>query len=281
MARIFKDRAVILQVSNWREADKKVVCLTEENGKVVFFAYGARYARNVAGRLLQPFAELNIELYQGDRMDKLKSCEAASSYPQFELMELAYASLAAEVTEILTEQGNPQPELYELFIAMLQLIKRKNPRIAVLSYLIKLLDMVGIGPVYEVCVNCAVNVSEDAVFSCAHGGMLCRECMHGGGGRNFSLTGASRREAVSAGKKTAEVSANQSKKSILPLSVETRELWRHLRLMDFEEEQAFTVKGGALMELERIIHSYVLWQSGLDGRELNSIKFISQVSVQR
>ena len=136
-------------------------------------AYGARYPKSVSGRLLQPFACLEAELYPGTRVDKLKSCQLAAPMPQMELEQMAYGFLMAEMTERLTEQGEPSESLYLLLRRALQLLVKRNPRVAAMAYLIQLLDHCGIGPVYEVCVQCSRPAEGDGWFSEMQGGFVC------------------------------------------------------------------------------------------------------------
>ena len=58
----FNDEALILKVKNWQTADKYAVCFSRGHGKISFLAYGARYARTNGGRLVQPFAVLDMNL---------------------------------------------------------------------------------------------------------------------------------------------------------------------------------------------------------------------------
>ena len=243
----YQDEVLVLQVNNWQTADKKVVCYSREHGKIVFMAYGARYPKSVSGRLLQPFACLEAELYPGTRVDKLKSCQLAAPMPQMELEQMAYGFLMAEMTERLTEQGEPSAEIYSLLQNALQLLVKRNPRLAALAYLIQLLDHCGIGPVYEVCVNCSRPAEEDGWFSEMQGGFICAECGSG-----------------------------QEKSPVLqPFHEETRRLWQQLRMLDMEKPESFSVKGSALMELERILHRYLVYQTE---QPINSLSFIRQIT---
>ena len=112
----FNDEALILKVKNWQTADKYAVCFSRGHGKISFLAYGARYARTNGGRLVQPFAVLDINFFAGKKLDTLKSCELISYPLQFDLKQMAYAALIAEVTENLTEEHQPQEEIYELLL---------------------------------------------------------------------------------------------------------------------------------------------------------------------
>ena len=233
----YQDEILVLQVNNWQTADKKVVCYSREHGKIVFMAYGARYPKSVSGRLLQPFACLEAEFYPGSRVDKLKTCQLAAPMPQMGLEQMAYGFLMAEMTERLTEQGEPSAEIYSLLQNALQLLVKRNPRLAALAYLIQLLDHCGIGPVYE----------EDGWFSEMQGGFICAECGSG-----------------------------QEKSPVLqPFHEETRRLWQQLRMLDMEKPESFSVKGSALMELERILHRYLVYQTE---QPINSLSFIRQIT---
>lgn len=95
-------------------------------------------------------------------MDKLKACELLSQPPQLTLPQLGYAALLAEVTEQLTEQGEEQEAVFDLLLQSLMVLRQRNPRLVVLSSILKLLDLCGIGPVYEVCVHCSRPTEEDA-----------------------------------------------------------------------------------------------------------------------
>ena len=243
----YQDEVLVLQVNNWQTADKKVVCYSREHGKIVFMAYGARYPKSVSGRLLQPFACLDAEFYPGSRVDKLKNCQLAAPMPQMGLEQMAYGFLMAEMTERLTEQGEPSAEIYSLLQNALQLLVKRNPRLAALAYLIQLLDHCGIGPVYEVCVNCSRPAEEDGWFSEMQGGFICAECGSG-----------------------------QEKSPVLqPFHEETRRLWQQLRMLDMEKPESFSVKGSALMELERILHRYLVYQTE---QPINSLSFIRKIT---
>lgn len=246
----YKDEVIILQVNNWQTADKKAVCYSRDHGKIVFMAYGARYPKSVSGRLIQPFARLEAEFYPGNRVDKLKSCQLAAPMLPMGLKQMAYGFLIAEITEQLTEQGEPSGDIYSLLLEALQLLVKRNPRLAALAYLIQLLDHCGIGPVYEVCVNCSRPAEGDGWFSEMQGGFICPEC-HSGQGRAEGLQ---------------------------PFHEETRRLWQKFRMLNLAVPGTFTVKGAALMELEQVLHRYLVYQTE---QPLKSLDFIRQVAGQK
>ena len=211
----FNDEALILKVKNWQTADKYAVCFSRGHGKISFLAYGARYARTNGGRLVQPFL-------------------------QFDLKQMAYAALIAEVTENLTEEHQPQEEIYELLLAVRSVLTKHNPRLVALSYIVKLLFLTGILPNCQSCVNCGKPAAGDAYFSVVQGGLVCNDC-HGG--------------------------------EELPFGTEAQEFMAQLLTLDFNNPQPFKVRGGALMELEKILQRFIVFQTD---KPLKSLGFLSQ-----
>ena len=247
--RLLSDEALVLHVKNWQTADKYAVCFTKEHGKLRFIAYGARYERNVQGRLLQPFANLRIEVQQGQKVDKLRSCELVQMPQALDVTQMAYAAVAAELTAVLTEDREPQQELYELLQQTLAIIRERNPRLVVLAFAIKLLALTGFAPQLTHCVNCGQRLDEaaEAWFSPLQGGSICADCR-----ATYSGDGL---EHCSAG---------------------TRRLWQTLGALDFNKPASFSVRGAELMELEKILYKFIFFQTD---KPLNSLNFLSQLGL--
>ena len=243
------DEALVLHVKNYQTADKYVVCFTKKHGKLRFIAYGARYVKNVQGRLLQPFACLNIEVQQGQKVDKLRSCELVRLPQSLDMQQMAYGAVAAELTAVLTEDREPQGELYELLGLTLAALTKRNPRLVVLSYAIKLLGLTGFAPQMAHCVGCGAPIAlpKPAWFSPLQGGLLCKQC-------HAAYTG----------------------EGLEPCGAGTRRLWQWLAVLDFESPNPFSVRGGDLMELERILYKFIFFQTD---KPLNSLNFLSQMGL--
>ena len=58
--------------------------------------------------------------------------------------------------------------------------------------------------------------------------------------------------------------------------METRELWQWLAQLDYEQPAPFRVRGGALMELEKILFKFIFFQTD---KPLNSLNFLSQLQL--
>lgn len=249
MAEILEDDAIILQVKNWQDVNKYAICFTREHGKVRFIAYGARYTRNVQGRLLQPFAKLHIELQLGQRIDKLRNCELLSMPQEMDMRQVGYAAVGTELTSLLTEDRQAQPELYVLLEQTLTALKFRNPRLVILSFAIKLLKIVGLAPQITACVNCGLLLENDAdvKFSCQQGGALCSDC-----------------------------SKNETDVDLDPCNFGLRQLWQWLEKLDYFQPAAFDVWGRDLMALEKILYKFIYYQ--ID-KPLNSLKFLHELQL--
>ena len=243
------DEALVLHVKDYQTADKLVVCFTKKHGKLRFIAYGARYVKNVQGRLLQPFACLNIQVQQGQRVDKLRSCELVRMPKSLDMQQMAYGAVAAELTAVLTEDHEADEELYELLLATLAALTKRNPRLVVLSFAIKLLGITGFAPQMSHCVGCgtAIALEDAAWFSPLQGGLLCEACQAGYTGEGLE-----------------------------PCGQGTRQLWQWLATLDYENPAAFSVRGGDLMELERLLYKFIFFQTD---KPLNSLNFFSQMGL--
>ena len=243
------DEALVLHVKDYQTADKLVVCFTKKHGKLRFIAYGARYVKNVQGRLLQPFACLNIQVQQGQRVDKLRSCELVRMPKSLDMQQMAYGAVAAELTAVLTEDHEADEELYELLLATLVALTKRNPRLVVLSFAIKLLGITGVAPQMSHCVGCgtAIALEDAAWFSPLQGGLLCEACHAGYTGEGLE-----------------------------PCGQGTRQLWQWLATLDYENPAAFSVRGGDLMELERLLYKFIFFQTD---KPLNSLNFLSQMGL--
>ena len=198
--------------------------------------------------MLQPFANLHIEVQQGQKIDKLRSCELLQMPKSMDMQQMAYAAVASELTAVLTEDRVPQPELYEMLGAALAALMQRNPRLVVLSYAIKLLAATGFAPQLTHCVHCGEAVTAQMM----RGSVRCRAGLSAAAAEAaIMVTGWSR-----AVQKHASCGSG----------------WRS----SITSSDAFKVRGGALMELEKILFKFIFFQTD---KPLNSLNFLSQLQL--
>ena len=248
-ADIISDDAIILRVRDQGDKDKYVICYTREHGKLRFTAFGGRSSNNVKGRVLQTFSELELELGEAGRFYRFRNAQLISLPIAYDIKQMAYASVVAELTALLTEDHEPQAELYELLRSTLRILAQRNPRLVVISFAIKLLSLSGIAPQMDTCVSCTKMVAEDedAYFSPLQGGLICHECKaeFTGGGLEKAGPGA-------------------------------RKLWHILEQIDFDNPTSFTVRGRDLMEVEKMLYKFIYFQTD---KNLQSLEFLAQLGL--
>lgn len=239
------DSAIVLRVEDRDVADKYVTCFTKNHGRVRFVAFGAKYQKSSVGRILQVLAQLNLEIIQGKVVDKLVNGELEELPLKFDYKQLAYAAVLAELTEVFTVDHQPEPIVYEYLLAALQLLKKKPPRIVVLAYAVKLLQSTGFGPRMTECCSCEnfVVANEDLFFSSKRGGVVCSHC---------HLEGD------------------------MPLTAGTYKLYQEFLDMDLVEPRPMEILGSELMQLEKIITSFILFQVE---RPLKSLQYLNQMGL--
>lgn len=146
---IIADEALVIRVEDRNSADKYVTCFSKFHGRVRFSAFGAKYFKSSVGPILQYLSRLQLELEPGKISDKLLSVELLAPPPVLDFKQLAYASVMTEVTEAFTADHESDTLVYAYLLDALALLVRKNPRVVLLSFCIKLLYATGFGPDLE------------------------------------------------------------------------------------------------------------------------------------
>ena len=237
----YEDDIFILRVEDWQTADKYAVCFSRNHGKIAFLAFGARYPKNTFGRLVQPFAQLHAHFTPGRRLETLRQCENIVVPKPLDIQTLAYGAVIAECVEQLTSEQEKQEEIDALLLQGVDLLHKHNKRLVTLSVLCKLLVLCGFAPELDRCTSCRQPLAADGFFSLAQGGFMCHEC-----------------------------AVDQE----LSCSLETAKLLRLLRDLDLAAPGEFKVRGGALMEAERILVKFITYQTD---RPLKSLDFLAQI----
>ena len=67
----YRDKAVVLGSYKFGEADRVVVLLTEEHGKVRAVAKGVRKTRSSIGARLEPMSHVDVSLRSGKNLDTI------------------------------------------------------------------------------------------------------------------------------------------------------------------------------------------------------------------
>lgn len=239
----YTTEVIVLGVRNWGDADKLLWFFSREQGKLRAAAYGARRTKSTVAGGLQLFNQLSVTMTEGDRIDVVRQCQIIhhAKKPTEDLTAMAYAAFVAELALELSPEHEPQPELYDELLKILEAFETRNPRIVALSAAYKLFSLAGLSLRTLTCVHCGKVIVGDAAFDIKEGGALCDKCVTA---------------------RAAEYTAG------------TRELIQLLETIDFAGKETFKIKAADLAAAEQIMLDYL---PEIIEKPLKSLTFISQL----
>ena len=178
---LYRDDGVVLRTWRLGEADRIVVLLTAEHGKVRAVAKGVRKTRSKFGGRLEPTSHVAVQLHRG-RGD-LDIVTQAETLDRFEGLRLdaerfAEASSLLEAVDVVAPDREPDRERYRMLVGALRTLDERPATLLVPAFLLKLLAHEGLAPQLDACVRCGAGdplVSVDV----GEGGVLCGDCRRG------------------------------------------------------------------------------------------------------
>ena len=177
---LYRDTAVVLRTYKLGEADRIVVLLTEEHGKIRAVAKGVRKTTSKFGARLEPMSHVRLLLAQGRELDIVSQAEAVETLAPMmvDLDHLTSGIAVLEAADQMSLEREPQPHLYRMVVGALRTIAERSGPLVVPAFYWKLLAAEGVAPELDACVRCG----EDGplvAFDMDQGGVLCRACRTG------------------------------------------------------------------------------------------------------
>ena len=182
---ICRCQAIVLGVTDYREADKIVTLFTLEHGKLNGVARGAKRSMRRFGGALEPFALLTVQLALTGGLARLDGVDVVTIHPciRKDLLKIGYAGYACEATDLLLPEGMANPRLFRLLSAYLESLDTAPATPSDRRFFeINLLNVLGYRPTLEECDSCGTELSSTPGGSHAGpaGEVLCGRCGHGG-----------------------------------------------------------------------------------------------------
>lgn len=171
---------IVLRETETKEADKILTVLTAERGKVAVIARGARRKRCKFAASAQSLAYSELTLYQkGDwyYLNEGSTLELWNGL-RTDLDAMALGFYFAELTEAVTAEGEPAPELLRHLLNGLYALStlHKPLRLAKAAFEIKLLCLAGYEPLADSCAYCGASDPEQPLLDVVQGVLRCRAC---------------------------------------------------------------------------------------------------------
>ena len=171
---------LILRETETKETDKILTVLTAEMGKIPVIARGARRKNSRLAAACQLFAWSEMTLYKRGNWYYLDSADPEELFAglQKDLVRFALAAYLAELTEFVTGEENPAPELLRLLLNGLYALAKldKDPALVKPAFTFRLLALAGFEPMIDGCAVCGAETAQSPVLDVVQGVVHCRKC---------------------------------------------------------------------------------------------------------
>ena len=170
--------AIVLRRTEIGETDKILRLFTREAGRVDAIAKGAKRSTSKLTGATELFTYSRMQLATGKNLEIITQCEIRESFPllRSDLNALTRATYLCELVDRLIAQHEPNPEVFDLLLSALYLLRRArtNPDVIVHSFEMHLMEERGYQPELRRCVKCGGELQAGRMaFSPSLGGTLC------------------------------------------------------------------------------------------------------------
>ena len=188
-----KDEAICIRALDYSETSQIVTFFTRATGKISAIAKGSKRPRSAFDGTIEVFSygKIVVSIPNREKLATLTEFESAYGGSNFSrladnLFALNCSFFAAELINLLTNEYDPHPKLFDSFLQFLKDTRAtSHERRATLSLLIlfqlALLKEIGLQPILNACVNCKTTferraTSDEFYFSSSANGLICRDC---------------------------------------------------------------------------------------------------------
>ena len=161
------------------EADRRILLLTKEMGKISAFVRGARKPTSSMVAATRPFAFGKFEIFPGKSAYTVRKCDIAAYFEELvtDVSKTAYGSYMLELSGYFTHEGEPAKEMLELLYYSLKALLNPNipDRLVRRIFELKAQVIEGIVPDFGTCVKCGKPLVQ-AVFRPSLMNVVCTDC---------------------------------------------------------------------------------------------------------
>ncbi len=180
--KLYRDEAVVLRTHDLGEADRIVTFLSRSHGRIRGVAKGVRRTKSRFGARLEPFAMVDVQLYEGRTLDVITEVATLNAFGLTigrNYDSYIAACAMAEIAERLTaEEGEPDEDQYLLLVGALNSLASHahDPAATLDSYVLRALALSGWAVAIWNCAKCGAPGPHSA-FHVQSGGMVCEDCV--------------------------------------------------------------------------------------------------------
>ncbi len=172
------DQGIVLRSFPFGEADRVVVLLSPNHGKLRTVAKGIRKTKSRFGGRLEPFSHVDLVLYEGRNLDTITQVAMIEPFHDLrsDLDRVVMAGAMVEVADAVAQENESSVRLFLLLQRGLRALEAGAAHADLLTaFLLKAADTIGVAPALEHCAGCGRR-DELTRFSFPAGGVLCEQC---------------------------------------------------------------------------------------------------------
>ncbi len=172
------DQGIVLRSYPFGEADRVVVLLSANRGKIRTVAKGVRKTKSRFGGRLEPFTHVDLVLYEGRNLDTITQVTVIEAFPHLRtnLDAVVAAGTMVEAADAVAQEAETSIRLFLLLQRGLRALESgQHGHDLITSFLLKLADVVGLAPALVACASCG-RTEDLHRFSFGGGGVLCDRC---------------------------------------------------------------------------------------------------------
>lgn len=179
-----RDEGVVLRTYRLGEADRIVVAMTRNHGKVRAVAKGVRKTTSKFGSRLEPLTFVSLMLWRGrSDLDIVNQAEVIERYWNIrdDFTRLSAGLSMLEVIDQVTQEGHQDERVLDTLIKALRVLDdpERDPTLVAPSFFLRMLELEGAGPTVDLCVSCGADDVPLVAFDLNEGGALCQSCRRG------------------------------------------------------------------------------------------------------
>lgn len=177
------DQGIVLRGYPFGEADRVVVLLSPNMGKIRAVAKGVRKTKSRFGGRLEPFTHVDLLLYEGRNLDTITQVSVIEAFPHVraDLDRVLAAGTMVEAIDIISQEAEASHRYFLLLQRGLRALEIAPPHPdLVVAYLLHVSALVGLAPALDSCAECG-RPDNLGRFRLSSGGVVCEGCGEGRG----------------------------------------------------------------------------------------------------
>jgi len=174
-------QALVCRKTKLGETDTIVTMLSSDGRQLRAVAKGLRKPGGRFGARLEPFAVVDLLLYEGRNLDVITEASTVATHATLreDFDRSAAATVVVDMLDKIAVEGQPEPLLFAMATTTLDVMETapaESLPALVVAFLAKAMAMHGYRPQLESCACCAGELEQSRGFSVSSGGAVCPEC---------------------------------------------------------------------------------------------------------